>query len=205
MVVRVRRNQKLLSTFWLRGGDSTIQRGLGWGGERERGPRGAGNVISFNPLVVQMVKNLSEMQETQVQSLSQEDPSPGEGNGYPLQSSCLENPMEKAGGYSPWGHKESDMTKWLKRPSSENRFSSSFSIFYIGYSSFVCPLKVSISDKSLISGSCKPVRYLFLSSKWNIILKDLSPAVSAYQCGKIDYGYVLLGQGEYKLGIRFSI
>ena len=58
-----------------------------------------------------MVKNLSEMQETQVQSLSQEDPSPGEGNGYPLQSSCLENPMEKAGGYSPWGHKESDMTK----------------------------------------------------------------------------------------------
>ena len=81
----------------------------------------------------------------------------------------------------------------------------SFSIFYFGYSSFVCPLKVSISDKSLIPGSCKPVRYLFLSSKWNIILKDVSSAVSGYQCGKIDYGYVLLGQGEYKLGIRFSI
>ena len=27
--------------------------------------------------------------------------SPGEGNGYPLQYSCL-------AGYSPWGHKESD-------------------------------------------------------------------------------------------------
>jgi len=29
---------------------------------------------------------------------------PGEGNGNPLQHSCLENPMEKrAWGYSPWG------------------------------------------------------------------------------------------------------
>ena len=41
--------------------------------------------------------------------------SPGEGNGYPLQYSLLENPMaEELGGlYSPWGHKESDMTGWL--------------------------------------------------------------------------------------------
>ena len=30
--------------------------------------------------------------------------SPGEGNGYPLQYSGLENPMD----YSPWGRKESD-------------------------------------------------------------------------------------------------
>ena len=36
---------------------------------------------------------------------------PGEGNGYPLQYSCLENSMDR--GYSPWGHKESDMTEWL--------------------------------------------------------------------------------------------
>ena len=36
--------------------------------------------------------------------------SPGEGNGYPLQYSCLENPMNRGGleGYSPWGRKESD-------------------------------------------------------------------------------------------------
>ena len=33
------------------------------------------------------------MQETGVQSLSRED-SPGEGNGNPLQNSCLENPMD---------------------------------------------------------------------------------------------------------------
>ena len=35
--------------------------------------------------------------------------SPGEGNGYPLQHSGLENYMD----YSPWRLKESDMTEWL--------------------------------------------------------------------------------------------
>ena len=37
--------------------------------------------------------------------------SPGEGNGYPLQYSCLENPMDRGAWeatYSPRGHKESD-------------------------------------------------------------------------------------------------
>ena len=39
----------------------------------------------------------------------------GEGNGNPLQYSCLENPMMDKPGrlYSPWGHKESDMTEQL--------------------------------------------------------------------------------------------
>ena len=45
-------------------------------------------------LVAQKVKNPPVMQETQVRSLSQED-SPGEGNGNPLQYSCLENPMDR--------------------------------------------------------------------------------------------------------------
>ena len=34
--------------------------------------------------------------------------SPGEGNGYPLQYSCLENSMNKGAwhqGYCPWGHR----------------------------------------------------------------------------------------------------
>ena len=41
--------------------------------------------------------------------------SPGKGNGYPLQSSCLENSRtEEPGGlYSPWDLKESDTTEWL--------------------------------------------------------------------------------------------
>ena len=40
--------------------------------------------------------------------------SPGVGNGNPLQYSCLENSMDRRTwrvGYSPWGHKESDMTE----------------------------------------------------------------------------------------------
>ena len=35
----------------------------------------------------------------------------GEGNGTPLQYTCLENPMD--GGCSPWGREESDMTEQL--------------------------------------------------------------------------------------------
>ena len=39
--------------------------------------------------------------------------SPGEGNGNPLQNSCLENPHGHRSpvGYSPWTHKEAAMTK----------------------------------------------------------------------------------------------
>ena len=40
-----------------------------------------------------MVKNLPAMQETQVRFLDWE--SPGEGNGNPLQYSCLENSMDR--------------------------------------------------------------------------------------------------------------
>ena len=42
--------------------------------------------------------------------------SPGEGNGNPLQYSCLENPMDGEvwqATYNPWGHKESDTTERL--------------------------------------------------------------------------------------------
>ena len=40
------------------------------------------------------------------------DCSLGEGNGTPLQYSCLENPMD-GGAYSPWGLEESDTTERL--------------------------------------------------------------------------------------------
>ena len=41
--------------------------------------------------------------------------SPGGGYGNPLQCSCLENPhgWRSLAGYSPWGHKESDVTEQL--------------------------------------------------------------------------------------------
>ena len=38
--------------------------------------------------------------------------SPGEGNGYPLQCSCLENSMDRGAWWATsWGHRESDMTE----------------------------------------------------------------------------------------------
>ena len=45
-------------------------------------------------LETQLVKNLPAMQETQVQSMGWGDP-PGEGNGNPLQYSCLQNSMDR--------------------------------------------------------------------------------------------------------------
>ena len=67
-----------------------------------------------NFLIAQMVRNLSPMQETWVQSLGQEE-SPGEGNGNPLLYSCLENSIVR-GTWRAMGSrslKESDMTKQL--------------------------------------------------------------------------------------------
>jgi len=52
------------------------------------------------------------MKETWVQSLGWEDPLE-EGMANPLQYPCLENPhgQRSLAGYSPWDHKESDMTE----------------------------------------------------------------------------------------------
>ena len=49
-----------------------------------------------------MLKNLPAMQEILVRSLVRED-SPREGNGYPFQYSCLENPIEEPGGSQSMG------------------------------------------------------------------------------------------------------
>ena len=47
--------------------------------------------------------------------------SPQEGNGSPLQYSCLGNPIDR-GACSPWGHKESDTTHWVKLgPENQNQ------------------------------------------------------------------------------------
>ena len=54
------------------------------------------------------------MQETQVQSLGWEDPCPGEGNGHPLQYSCLENSTDRgAWRDTVHGVTELDMTERL--------------------------------------------------------------------------------------------
>ena len=62
--------------------------------------------------VAQMVKNLPAMREALVQFPGRER-SPGEGNGYPFQCSCLENPMDREAWYSPRGCKRLDTTERL--------------------------------------------------------------------------------------------
>ena len=58
--------------------------------------------------MAQLVNNLPAMQETWVQSLGWDDP-PGEGKGYPLHYSGLENSMDSI----VHGVAESDMTEQL--------------------------------------------------------------------------------------------
>ena len=58
-----------------------------------------------------MIKNLPAVQETQFQSLGREGPLE---EGMATHSSILARKIlwtEKPGGYSPWGHKESDTTE----------------------------------------------------------------------------------------------
>ena len=48
---------------------------------------------------------------------------PREGNDYPLQYSCLENPVDRGAWqatYSPWGHKESGTTERLTHTQSSS-------------------------------------------------------------------------------------
>ena len=60
-----------------------------------------------------MVKNLPA-NAGDVSSIPELGKSPGEGNGNPLQYSCLGNLMDRGAwwlvGYSPWGQKELDAT-----------------------------------------------------------------------------------------------
>ena len=64
--------------------------------------------------MVQLVKNSPAMWETWVRSLGGEDPLE-EGMATQLHYSCLENPHGQRilVGFSPWGHKELDMTEQL--------------------------------------------------------------------------------------------
>ena len=61
-------------------------------------------------LMAQRVKNLP-CNVGDMDLISGSRRSPGEENGNPLQYSGLENSMDR--GYSPWSHKESDMTEQL--------------------------------------------------------------------------------------------
>ena len=77
-------------------------------GEQASSIKGSRETLGF-PLA-QTVKNLPAMQETQVQSLCREDPLEKEMQPTPvfLPEQC--HGQRNLADYSPWGHKESDMT-----------------------------------------------------------------------------------------------
>ena len=69
------------------------------------------DMIGEASLVAQRLKRLPAMRETWVQSLGWED-FPGEGNGNPLQYSCLENPMDR-GAWWATVHRVTKSWTWL--------------------------------------------------------------------------------------------
>ena len=60
-------------------------------------------ITPINSLMAQTVKHLPTIWETQVRSPPGLGRCPGEGNGNPLQYSCLENPMD-GGAWQPTDH-----------------------------------------------------------------------------------------------------
>ena len=76
-------------------------------------------------------------------SIPESGRSPGEGNCYPLQYSCLENPMDRSlAGYSPWGKKELDTTKQL-----------TFSVFWLLDNWFVPSILINCLTENKFSAS----------------------------------------------------
>ena len=70
-------------------------------------------ILRCDSLVAMAVKNLPAVQETWVLSLSQEDPLEEEMATYSGFLPGKYHAQRSLKDYSPWGHKESDMTEWL--------------------------------------------------------------------------------------------
>ena len=66
-------------------------------------------------LVAPTVKNLLAMQETQVQTLGLEDPLEKGMSTHSIILAWKIPRTDEPRGYSPWGHKESNMTEQLTR------------------------------------------------------------------------------------------
>ena len=96
---------------------------------------------------------------------------PGVGTGNLLQYSCLENSMENSG-YSPWGHKESDMNKHSTHTHTHIKaFKSSPLEFYLGeFKGRHCFLGVESATIHLVGRVyqklMKPILFLLLREQY---------------------------------------
>ena len=103
-------------------------------------------------LVAQRVKCLPAMQETWVQSLSQEDPLERETATHSGTLAWKITWIEKPVGYSLWVHKESDVTEWLHFHFSlgvEWKLTSSSPVATAEFSKFAGILNVALSQHHL--------------------------------------------------------
>ena len=76
---------------------------------------------------------------------------PGEGSGYPLQYSCLENPKDRIlEGYSPWGRYESDTTE---HTSATGRWEQKTELYFCLIQHFL--LWIWAGDKVSLGGSAE--------------------------------------------------
>ena len=75
--------------------------------------RDASEMITGASLVAQTVKCLPKIRETRVRSLGREDPLEKEWQPTPVFLPGKSHGLRILVGYSPWGHKESDMTEQL--------------------------------------------------------------------------------------------
>ena len=71
---------------------------------------------------------MQETQETRIESLRQED-SPGEGNGNPFQSSCLESSLGR-GAWQVTVHQATESRTWLKQLSIVHKQKVFISLLY---------------------------------------------------------------------------
>ena len=129
------------------------QKGSGYHNEQWKCLGGLGKVVvklilrvtfylSWASLVAQLVKNPPAVRETWVRSLGWEDPLE---KGKATHSSILawRIPWTESHGYSPWGHRELDMTERLKNKKTTH---------YLDYCNFILSIYIFCILYFLISG-----------------------------------------------------
>ena len=77
--------------------------------------------------------------------------SPGVGDGNPLQYSCLENSMDKG---AWWGHKESDMTEYMRKLNSCSKNSMIIYLYRIYNLQGNMQTQAKCQDSGLCSSCC---------------------------------------------------
>ena len=96
--------------------------------------------------------------------------SPGEGNGNPLQHSCLENPVDRG---TLWGSKESDKTEWLSTYNQKTRklLGKNFRKYLISPHIFMKDIEINPSPWHLLHFICIREEFIETASfQYQIVL-----------------------------------